>query len=130
MDLLVRVQIPIGTHVERGQCPWRRVAFDATRAKIENMKRQTFQEHYYVYVLRSEKDQGFYIGVTSDLKKRFGNHTRGEVISTRGRRPFVLIRYEYFINKKDALARERYLKSGYGREQLEAILKNTLIQTK
>lgn len=95
------------------------------------MKRLTFQkEPYYVYVLFSLKDKGFYIGSTSDLKKRFGNHRRGEVKSTHFRRPIILIRYEYFINKKDALAREKYLKSGYEREQLGSILKNTVNQLK
>lgn len=76
------------------------------------------------------KDKGFYIGSTSDLKKRFGNHTRGEVKSTHSRRPLKIIHYEYFISKKDALAREKYLKSGYGREQLGNILKNTVNQLK
>jgi len=93
------------------------------------MKRQTFQkEPYYVYVLFSLKDQGFYIGSTSDLRKRFGNHSRGEVKSTSYRRPFTLAHYEYFIVKKDALAREKYLKSGYGHQQLGNILKNTVNQ--
>jgi len=81
---------------------------------------------YYVYVLFSEKDKKFYIGSTGDLKKRFSNHVKGEVVSTKYRGPFLLIHYEYFLSKKDALARERYFKSGYGHEQLESILKNTL----
>ncbi len=81
---------------------------------------------YYVYILFSKKDLKFYIGSTSDLKKRFLNHKRGEVASTSYRGPFLLIHYEYFISKKDALAREKYLKSGYGHEQLESILRNTL----
>ena len=72
------------------------------------------------------KDKKFYIGSTGDLKKRFSNHKRGEVTSTSYRGPFSLIHYEYFISKRDALAREKYLKSGYGHEQLEIILKNTL----
>ena len=81
---------------------------------------------YYVYILFSQKDKKFYIGSTSDLRKRFSNHKRGEVVSTSYRGPFSLIHYEYFISKKDALAREKYLKSGYCHEQLESILKNTL----
>lgn len=87
------------------------------------MRRQTPQEtkmmskdKYYVYILFSEKDEGLYIGFTSDLKKRFGNHKRGEVKSTQYCRPLVLIHYEFFVSKKDALAREKYLKSGYGHE--------------
>lgn len=75
----------------------------------------------------SQKDKKFYIGSTGDLKKRFSNHKRGEVVSTSYRGPFNLIHYEYFISKRDALAREKYLKSGYGHEQLESVLKNSLI---
>lgn len=82
---------------------------------------------YYVYILFSQKDKKFYVGSTGDLKQRFSSHKRGEVISTKNRRPFILIHYEYFVSKRDALAREKYFKSGYGHEQLESILKNTLL---
>lgn len=36
------------------------------------------------------------------------------------------VHYEYFINEKDAKAREKFLKSGYERRQFKEILKNTL----
>jgi hypothetical protein len=50
------------------------------------------------------------------------------VHATKARIPFKLIHYEYFINKKDAKAREEYLKSGHGREQLRNFLKSTLVE--
>ena len=81
---------------------------------------------FYVYVLLSLKDFGFYIGFTRDLKTRLREHARGGVASTKFRRPFKLIHYEYFINEADAKARERFLKSGFGRKQLKASLKRTL----
>ena len=80
---------------------------------------------YYVYILQSYKDNGLYIGFTTDLKKRLVSHAKGEVTSTKLRTPFLLIHYEYFIDRQDALAREEFLKSGYGRKQLKAILKST-----
>jgi putative endonuclease len=67
-----------------------------------------------------------YIGYSTNLKERLKFHALGKVRSTRYRRPFKLIHYEYFINKKDAKAREIYLKSGAGHEQLGNFLKNTL----
>jgi putative endonuclease len=82
---------------------------------------------YYVYILQSQKDSGFYIGYSTDLKVRLTKHAKGDVISTRLRRPFNLIYYEFFINENDAKAREKFLKSGYGREQLKSILKRTLM---
>lgn len=81
---------------------------------------------YYVYVLLSLKDKKFYIGLSTDLVKRMRKHSAGEVISTRFRRPLKLIHYEYFINEKDAKAREIFLKSGFGRKQLRQSLKRTL----
>jgi len=73
-------------------------------------------ERYYVYVLISLKDFKFYTGFTTNLKKRLQEHARGEVASTKSRRPLKLIHYEYFINEDDAKAREVFLKSGFGRE--------------
>ena len=81
---------------------------------------------FYIYILRSLRDKGLYIGYTSDLKNRLMLHASGKVPSTKLRTPFKLIHYEYFINSKDAKAREEFLKSGYGRKQLKEFLKNTL----
>lgn len=83
-------------------------------------------ERHYVYVLLSLEDKKFYTGLTTNLKKRLQEHARGEVKSTRNRRPLKLIHYEYFISKEDAEAREKFFKSGFGREQLRLALKKTL----
>jgi len=80
---------------------------------------------YYVYVLFSFKDKGLYIGYSTDLKKRLFQHAKNKVSSTKLRTPFKLIHYEYFIDIKDAKMREIFLKSGYGRKQLDQILKKT-----
>jgi putative endonuclease len=81
---------------------------------------------YYVYTLFSLKDRKFYTGFTTDLKDRFSRHTKGEVRSTENRRPLKLIHYECFTNKEDAQAREIFLKSGFGRDNLKKSLKRTL----
>lgn len=82
---------------------------------------------FYAYVLYSLKDKGLYIGYSNNLKNRLSQHARGEVKSTVNRRPLKLIHYEYFINEEDAKAREVFLKSGFGREQLKKALKRTLV---
>lgn len=82
---------------------------------------------YYVYLLYSAKDKGFYIGFTKNLKNRLVKHAVGEVTATKFRRPLMLIHYEFFVDEKDAKAREEFLKSGYGRKQLHSILKRTLL---
>jgi len=83
-------------------------------------------DKYYVYTLLSLKDNKLYIGRTSDLRRRLGEHARGEVSSTRNRRPLKLVHYEYFVNGGDAKSREVFLKSGYGRKNLKETLKRTL----
>src|SRR5438309_1137346 len=81
---------------------------------------------FYTYILYSLKDHGLYIGFTHALKTRLEKHANGEVTATQHRTPLKLIHYEYFINAKDAKAREEFLKSGHGRDQLKQILKRTL----
>ena len=73
---------------------------------------------FYTYVLLSEKDNKLYTGFTEDLKLRLGEHKRGVVISTRERRPLKLVYYEACIDAQDALKREKYFKSGFGRRFL------------
>ena len=65
---------------------------------------------HYVYVLKSLTDGKFYLGATEDLKRRFSEHQNGESRATRNRKPFVLVYYEAYQSKKDALIRERKLK--------------------
>ncbi len=81
---------------------------------------------YYVYILKSKKNKNLYIGYTIDLKKRLAEHNNGNNISTKPFRPYILIFYESFINKKDAIAREKYLKSGWGFRTIKKMLKNYL----
>lgn len=82
---------------------------------------------YFVYVLMSLKDKHFYVGYTENIEKRIQEHEQGRVPSTKYRRPFKLLHYEFYINKADAKAREVFLKSGFGREQLRLSLKRTLL---
>lgn len=83
-------------------------------------------EFFYVYPLFSQKDKELYIGYTESLKDRLGKHFRGEVRATRHRRPLTLIHYEALTNKQDAKAREKFLKSGFGRSQMKKALQHRL----
>jgi putative endonuclease len=81
---------------------------------------------FYVYVLRSATDDGFYIGYSANLRKRFEQHVQGDSFATSHRRPWKLIYYEAYLEQADAIGRERYLKSGSGRRFLKAQLANHL----
>ena len=81
---------------------------------------------YYVYVLQSEKDGNFYVGYSTDLEKRVKFHEGGRVKSTEKRRPLKLIYYEVCVNQEDAVEREKYLKSAYGKKYIKNRLKEYL----
>ena len=74
---------------------------------------------YYVYVLWSEKLQKRYIGCTADVEKRIGEHNRGCNKFTKGGIPWILVYQEEFTSKREALKREKFLKSGVGRAWLD-----------
>lgn len=74
---------------------------------------------YYTYVLKSKKDSKLYIGWSGDLKKRFKFHQNGKVKSTKYKLPMELIYYEACLNRKNAIKREKQLKTGFGRLYLK-----------
>ena len=85
--------------------------------------------YYSVYLLRSLKDGTFYIGCTSDLKRRLREHNERLNVSTKSRAPWKLVYCEVFIAKKDALERERKLKHhGKGLSELKRRLKHSLCE--
>ncbi len=81
---------------------------------------------YYVYILKSNKDNKFYTGYTNNLKLRFELHQKGKVESTCNRRPLKLIYYEACLNQQDATHREKYLKTYHGKLFLRNRLKSYL----
>jgi len=81
---------------------------------------------FYTYVLKSEKDLQFYVGFSKDLKLRFEQHKKGLVEATEQRRPLELIYYEACLDQKDAVRREKYLKTYLGKMFLRNRLKSYL----
>jgi putative endonuclease len=65
---------------------------------------------HYVYILKSSKDQGFYVGCSGDLKRRYFEHELGMVASTKHRKPLELVYYEAYSTKELAMKREKKLK--------------------
>jgi len=66
------------------------------------------------------------VGFTSDLNRRLKRHNDGLVESTRPRKPFDLVYYEACVNKQDAIRREKYLKSTYGKRYIRNRISNYL----
>ncbi len=77
---------------------------------------------WYVYVLQN-KQGNWYIGLTRDLRKRILSHNLGRNKSTKHCISWKIIYCEVGLNREDARAREKYLKSGMGRRYLKNRLK-------
>ena len=81
---------------------------------------------HYVYVLKSLKDGGFYIGYTTNPKERLKQHNAKMNLSTKSRTPFEYIYVEACRNKEDAMRREGYLKTTQGGRFLKIRLREFL----
>ena len=84
---------------------------------------------YYTYVIKSKSNGKMYTGSTNYLRKRFREHNKGYVNSTKNRGPFVLVYYEACLNEHDARIREKYLKTGFGKRYLKNRMKRFLSPT-
>ena len=80
---------------------------------------------FFVYILKSLKDNKYYIGQTENVNERFGMHNRGLVTSTRLRRPFVIIKTEEFVTRSEARKRENYLKKLKGGNEFKKIINHS-----
>lgn len=74
---------------------------------------------YFVYALSSLKEKRIYVGMSSDVERRIKEHNAGQVFSTKGYRPWMLIHKEEVGTRQEARNREKYLKSGVGKEWLK-----------
>jgi putative endonuclease len=76
---------------------------------------------YVIYAIKSSFDGRIYVGFTLDIERRIKEHNHGKTKSTKGFRPWVLIYRESVENRKEARDREKYLKSGCGKEFLKKL---------
>jgi len=74
---------------------------------------------FYVYFLRSTKNNDLYIGSTDDVKKRLSVHNAGKVKSTKFYRPWKLLGYEECESRSDAVKKEKFFKTGQQKEILK-----------
>src|SRR5690606_24692067 len=85
--------------------------------------RGLFVRMYHVYVLYSPASGKSYIGFTNDIERRIFEHNVSESQGfTLRYRPWQIIHTESFEVKSDAMKREKYLKSGQGREIIKKII--------
>jgi putative endonuclease len=78
-------------------------------------------EMFYCYVLRSQKTGRRYVGSWENLSDRVRRHNAGESKATRYNVPWVLVHSERFSTRSEAAQRERYYKTGRGRDELDRV---------
>ncbi len=100
--------------------------------------RQDWQTHYfevvadsksyiimfYVYAMYSLDRNYIYVGLTNNIDKRFAQHNKGQNRSTKAYKPFALFYTETVQTRQEARIREKYLKSGAGKEFLRLTKNN------
>ena len=92
-----------------------------TKAKLIYQFRFLFLGMFTVYAISSISPNYIYVGLTSDLKARIRRHNNGRERTTKPYAPFQLICYEECENRERARIREKYCKSGSGKESLRKI---------
>ena len=65
--------------------------------------------YWYVYILEM-KNWKYYIWSTNNLERRFAEHQRWKVASTKNNRPLQLLYYKIFTTKEEAHTKELRLK--------------------
>lgn len=83
---------------------------------------------YFVYIIRSVKNNVLYFGRTDDLERRLRQHNTGNNLSTKKNLPWEFVYVEGYRSEKDAISRELQLKDyGNARTYVKKRIKNSLL---
>lgn len=78
---------------------------------------------FEVYAIKSISRNYLYISLTNNFERRFKQHNEGQNRTTKPYAPFIIVFKETFPDRIKAREREKYLKSGIGREHLKSLIK-------
>ncbi|MDO8572989.1 MAG: GIY-YIG nuclease family protein [bacterium] len=76
---------------------------------------------YYVYAISSRKRSYVYVDISDNPERRVEQHNKGYNKTTRPYKPFTIILINNFSTRREAREREKYLKSGFGKEYLKTL---------
>ena len=76
---------------------------------------------YHTYILKSKKNNQYYIGYTSDLDVRLKLHNNNKVSATKNLGPWEIFHKEEFRTEREAIHRERQIKSWKSRKAIERL---------
>ena len=77
---------------------------------------------FFVYILKSIRDNKYYTGSTNNIERRLEEHNLGKVKSTKFRIPLELIYLEKFNSYKEARNREFFFKTPKGSKERNKLL--------
>jgi putative endonuclease len=80
-----------------------------------------FNFMFTIYVIKSLTKKFSYVGFTNNIARRFEEHNLGYKKSTKSFKPFKLIYTEFVNTRVEARVREKFLKSGKGREFIKSL---------
>jgi putative endonuclease len=80
---------------------------------------------YYVYILKSLRDNSYYVGSTQDLNSRLERHNQGRSKYTKNKIPWDLEYSEEFQDRVSALRRENSIKRQKSREFIESLVRTS-----
>ena len=83
---------------------------------------------FFIYILLCS-DGSFYKGQTNNLERRIIEHNEGKVNWTSKKLPIEILHWEEFKTREEAVKREKYLKSGRGRDWIKNEYKNKTLKT-
>jgi putative endonuclease len=75
-----------------------------------------------VYAIKSELNGTIYVGMALDAEKRLKEHNSGKSFFTKRFRPWKIIYKEQQPDWATARKREKYFKSGVGKEYLKTLV--------
>lgn len=87
------------------------------------------KDEWYTYIMLCDNGS-LYKGFTSNLRERFIRHCAGDGSAhAKKHKPLCVLYYETFLTEQEAVTREKYFKSGSGREWLkQKITKGNYVQ--
>ncbi|NIQ90614.1 MAG: GIY-YIG nuclease family protein [Desulfobacterales bacterium] len=80
---------------------------------------------YWVYILRSKNDGGYYIGHTQNLTERLERHNQGRVRYTKSKRPWNLVYSEKYPDRSSAMTREEEIKKRKSRQFIDSLVRTS-----
>jgi putative endonuclease len=80
---------------------------------------------YFVYILQSDKDGGYYVGSTNNLEDRIKRHNQGRTKYTKPKRPWKLVYHEEYDERSSAVKRESEIKKQKKRAYIEDLVRTS-----